>query len=337
MLDVEQSTSSALAVIESMAHHEKTKTSQDIESQANILTENLHHLRVWKDELRQNTWFKHVNLDVQDTPASKPGGDRDSDVYIDYMDNTPLQIQAQTLLQLQYHDAMISLHRVFIQFPRQPAMNRENPLAGAHAATALKHALATIHIVYTRMTTHDIFYGSCELYQYQWNAVLTLMGFMLAFPFCPRCPAARGYVDLALETFEFAGPQNDAAVRAAYLTRHLCEKVDKLTMMLNIDLRRGASESTKGAPPLVDDGMTQRADQPSDSLHMRAAPQSTDIEQSYLSISERQADNDLFWPWADLVDPEIWPSYCDGVNEAFTDFSNMPMLGDSAGALSEHI
>ncbi|PYH66978.1 fungal specific transcription factor domain-containing protein [Aspergillus vadensis CBS 113365] len=335
-------TCAALAVIESMAHHEKTRKTHDIEFQANVLTDNLHHLRVWKDELRQNTWFKHLHLDVQDVPVSRkyfcgPGENGGGEEYNDYMIKAPLQIQTEALLELQYHDAMISLHRVFIQFPRQPAMNRENPLAGAHAATALKHALATIQTVYSCMTAHDIFYGSCELYQYQWNAVLTLMGFMLAFPFCPRCPQARGYVDLALETFEFAGYQNDAAVRAACLTRHLCEKVDKLTMMLNIDLRRGVSESTNDVPPPTKDGMTRRLNQQSDSVNMDMDAGNTNIDQSFWSLPQNQTSDDLFWPWADLVDPDIWPSYCDGVNEAFTDFSHSTLLGDSAVHASQDL
>ncbi|GFN12441.1 hypothetical protein AtubIFM55763_007439 [Aspergillus tubingensis] len=335
-------TCAALAVIESMAHHEKTRKTHDIESQANVLTDNLHHLRVWKDELRQNTWFKHLQLDVQDVPISRkyfcgPGENGGGEEYNDYMIKAPLQIQTEALLELQYHDAMISLHRVFIQFPRQPAMNRENPLAGAHAATALKHALATIQTVYSCMTAHDIFYGSCELYQYQWNAVLTLMGFMLAFPFCPRCPQARGYVDLALETFDFAGYQNDAAVRAACLTRHLCEKVDKLTMMLNINLRRGVTESTKDVPAPTKDGLTRRLNQQSESVNMDLDAGNTNIDQSFWSLPQNQTSDDLFWPWADLVDPKIWPSYCDGVNEAFTDFSHSTLFGDSAVHASQDL
>ncbi|PWY64045.1 hypothetical protein BO70DRAFT_433672, partial [Aspergillus heteromorphus CBS 117.55] len=221
------------------------------------------------------------------------------------MTQPPIQIQTTTLLELQYHDIIVSLHSVFITFPHLPLVPRESHYAGAHAATALDHALATIHTIHRRLSQHDIFHGSCEIYQYQWNAVLTLIGFMLAFPFCHRCPTAREYVDIALETFEFAGPHNETAARAACLTRHLRAKVDKLTKVLNIDHRRGDAGG----------GI-----QPSSSLNAEAGKKEL--------LPELEKNTDPLWSWVDLIDPSVWPSHCDAVNEAFTGAPEMTSLQD---------
>ncbi|PWY96100.1 hypothetical protein BO94DRAFT_530781 [Aspergillus sclerotioniger CBS 115572] len=65
--------------------------------------------------------------------------------------------------------------------------------------------------------------------------VLPLVGFMLAYPYCHRCPRARRYIRLALEIFDSAGSNSAATVRAAALTGHLSAKVDTLLRILNID------------------------------------------------------------------------------------------------------
>ncbi|PYH97946.1 hypothetical protein BO71DRAFT_480832 [Aspergillus ellipticus CBS 707.79] len=276
-------TYAALAVIESMSQEQHPG---DLESQAQLLSRNLTPLAQWRDALQQDKWFK---TDLSNN---------------EYMTQPPIQVQTTTLLELQYHDIIISLHRVFITFPHLPLVPRDSQYAGAHAATALNHALATIHTIHRRMSQHDIFYGSCELYQYQWNAFLTLIGFILAFPFCHRCPTAREYVDVALETFEFAGPHNEGAARAACLTQHLRAKVDKLTMVLGTDLRRGSATI-----------------QPSSSS-ANAEPGKGELP------PELEKNPDPLWSWVDLIDPNVWPNYCDEVNEAFTGVPEMSLFQD---------
>ncbi|KAK1141831.1 hypothetical protein N8T08_008496 [Aspergillus melleus] len=303
----------ALGVIESIAGDKSPNRTHGVESQAQALTRNLWRLDKWRNSLRQHDWFQHLRLDVPEMPQ-QPGHlptenlDPSSN---NYMNLPPLQHKLSTLLELQYRDIIISLHRVFIQFPTQPLVPRSSPQAGAHAATALKHGLATVETVHRCMSQTDLFFGSCELYQYQWNAVLTLMGFMLAYPFCHRCSMARGYIDMALETFEFAGPKNDVAVRAACLTKHLRAKVDELTMILNIDHRKAAETSAKSGTVGLDDvhaglggGLDRNA--------------TTDGSLGLVPDLGQEGGGDALWSWVDLIDLEAWPSYCDEVNEVFT-------------------
>ncbi|KAB8068592.1 hypothetical protein BDV29DRAFT_184281 [Aspergillus leporis] len=109
------------------------------------------------------------------------------------MNQSSIQIQLRTLLKLQYHDTMINLHRVFIEFPSHPLLPYSSPRVEAHVATALKQALATIRTVHNSTAEHDIFLVSGEIRSVPDDRLFE-------------------YIDLALETFEFAGPQNDAAV-----------------------------------------------------------------------------------------------------------------------------
>ncbi|KAH8431488.1 putative transcription factor [Aspergillus melleus] len=311
----------ALGVIESIARDKTPNRTHDAESQAQALTRNLWRLDKWRNALRQHDWFQHLRLDVPEMPqqsGSLPTETTDSSSN-NYMNRPPLQHQLSTLLELQYRDIIISLHRVFIQFPTQPLVPRSSPQAEAHAATALKHGLATIETVHRCMSQTDLFFGSCEIYQYQWNAVLTLMGFMLAYPFCHRCPMARGYIDMALETFEFAGPKNDVAVRAACLTRHLRAKVDKLTMILNIDYRKAAETSAKSGTVPLDD------------VHVRLGGgldrnSTTDGGLGLGSDLGQGGGGDALWSWVDLIDLDAWPNYCDEVNEVFTGCSDADLF-----------
>lgn len=302
----------ALGVIDSIARDTTSDGAQDTEAQAQALTRNLWRLDKWRNELRQHDWFQHLRFGVPEIPPlPEPLVPENPNTTADYMNKPPLQHQLSTMLELQYRDIIISLHRVFIQFPTPPLVPRGSLQAEAHASTALKQSLATIKTVHRCMSQTDLFVGSCEIYQFQWNAVLTLMGFMLAYPLCYRCPTARGYVGLALETFEFAGPKNDIAVRSAALTRHLCAKVDKLTMGLNIDLRKAAEPSAISG--VVESEQTLSFRGGSDTN-----VNTNDLEMGSLPDLGQEGDGTSLWSWVDLVDPSAWPSYCDEVNQMFT-------------------
>ncbi|KAK9481597.1 hypothetical protein V1527DRAFT_115327 [Lipomyces starkeyi] len=296
-------TYAALAVVESITHHPSLEKDCDVEAQAQALSRELQVIQQWKDAVQKDKYFKHLRLDVLDSSLLEGScAINVEDDGSNYMSHPPIEIQLNTLLELQYHDTIISLHRGFIKFPSPPLNPRNTPQAESHVATALKHALTIIHIIHSRMSQHDVFYGSSELYQYQWNAVLTLIGFMLAYPSCPRRLTVLRYVDLALETFEFGGRQSDAAARAASFTRYLRDKVDKLSMILNIDRASGA---TRRRASLVD----------SSAVHQAAVSLQKDTDFGYQADQGPEDFN--LWSWTDSIDPNVWPTYCDEVNEAF--------------------
>ena len=165
--------------IQSEMHNEAT----GVEARADLLSDELYHLRQWESDLQNIRSLRHIKLYVSDIPLDP---DAELEVQEDYLNQPPMEILLATLLELQYHNVVVTLHRVFIQFPSHPLVPKSSPRGDKHSATALNHALAMIRITHHRMTTHDILHGNSEIYQYTWNALLTLVGFMLAYPYCYR-------------------------------------------------------------------------------------------------------------------------------------------------------
>ncbi|RAK95309.1 putative transcription factor [Aspergillus ibericus CBS 121593] len=307
-------TAAALTIIESTGcisiPAQRQKEPTEIENRARILSDELHHLHQWRTDLQSHEPFGNLKLDVADTPADP---DEEPEVELTYIMRQPMEILLTTLLELQYHNVIITLHRVFIQFPSHPLIPKSSPRADAHNATALNHALAMIRLTHHRMATCDVLHGVPEVYQYQWNAVLTLVGFMLAYPYCHRCPRARRYIRLALEIFDSAGSKSAAMVRAAALTRHLSSKVDTLLRILNIDDPLAPVQTSEvGRQRLQQDQAT------SDITPVINAPVPMDDPQPPLPCLP-EPSLDSLWSWADLMNLEAWPNYCDEVSEAFMD------------------
>ncbi|CRG85986.1 hypothetical protein PISL3812_02989 [Talaromyces islandicus] len=280
-------TCAALAVLDSVAHDMAREKDHDTEIRARVLSENMQLIHQWKEAAQKEKSFKRLHLDV---PSPSLPGDITSPVVEedDYMTHLPIDIQRNTLLELQYHDTIISLHRTFIEFPTAAPSSQKNRHTKSHVATAAQHALTAIRIIHSRMSQHDVFYGSSELYQYQWNAVLTLLGFMLAYPSCARQTTLR-HVNLALEAFEFGGQQSDSAARAASHTRYLRDKVAELNNILSI-----------GYQPTL--------------------PAQPDAE---LQVPAEELGQEL--DWANFIDSTQWSAYSDQVLDTF-DLDTLPNL-----------
>lgn len=302
-------TAAALVINESMDHFSlpiKEAGPSHIEERAKELSRHLHHIKDWRKQLPRERYFANLNFDLLDIPHG-PGEVFDAEE--EYMEQSPVVAQLSTLLLTQYHNVMVGLHRVFIQFPRHPLVPKSNPTADAHAATALNHASTMIKIAHRRMTAQDVLHGVSEIYQYQWNAVITIIGFMLAYPYCHRCLAAREVLVLALEIFDSAGGENTTAMRAAALTRQLRNKFDTLVQRLSFNQPNAAAFSSS-----VSIEETQLAQNPPYDI---ADPV---VQSEGSSLPDPPDPNeDLLWPWADLMDFDAWSSYCDEVSGTFMD------------------
>ncbi|CAI7641505.1 unnamed protein product [Penicillium manginii] len=274
----------------------------DIEARAQNLSVHLFHLQKWRDELPIEQSFANMQLEVPDIPLDRP----ETGIQQEPGESSVIENLLSTLLMLQYHNAVMSLHRVFIQFPSYPLVPKSRPKADAHAATALNHAMRMIELAHAQMKMHDTFHGHSEFYQYQWNAVITIIGFMLAYPYCHRCPRARDFLNLALEIFDSINIESVIAVRAASLTRHLCGKVDTLVQTLNIS--HPTPDSTAPSGQTTENHAIQNS---ASILTLPNLPRDESLLQGI--------DGESLWSWADLINLDAWPSYCDEVNEAFMD------------------
>ncbi|KAI0134277.1 fungal-specific transcription factor domain-containing protein [Xylariales sp. AK1849] len=138
----------------------------------------------------------------------------------------PLWLQRQRLLlELMYHNLCANIYRPFITFV--PA-TEPTPLADMSAVTCADHAMALTHIMHQVLSSTSILAGWHEAYQWQCNAAMTLVGFVLAYPHGASARAARDAIDLSIITFENFGNSFAAAASAANIVRDLSGKVDLL-------------------------------------------------------------------------------------------------------------
>jgi hypothetical protein len=337
-------TAAARAVNEAMDRHplpNGISGRANVEARAEALSQHLGLLKQWGDELPHQQPFVNLHLDAAEATNTSPcPGDAQSTPQDTLADSPVLTLQ-NTLLSLQYHNTTMTLHRTFIQFPSPSSNSISNtgnpsPKSTAHALTALHHAMTLTTLAHTRLSTHEIHHGHAEIYQYQWNAVITIIGFMLAYPFRrDLCARARGCLDLAMEVFTSAGGDT-AAKRAAVLTGYLDRKVDGLVggqdgQYVNPDHRpfspaaapclhtstTATSEECEGEQPFQNriSGLVHPVvpDQGVSTATTTTTTVSLDTPNSSLPSPDEQP----LWLWDELGNLDAWPTYCDEVFEAF--------------------
>ena len=139
----------------------------------------------------------------------------------------PLWLQRQRLLlELLYHNLCINLYRPFISFTPEIA---QTYLTDRTAVKCAAHAMALTHIMHQVLTSTSILAGWLEAFQWQWNAAMTLVGFVLAYPHDDSIGAARSTIDLSVTVLENFGNSFAVAARAANIMGELCAKADILT------------------------------------------------------------------------------------------------------------
>ncbi len=139
----------------------------------------------------------------------------------------PLWLQRQRLLlELLYHNLSMNLYRPFIYF--SSASNSYSLHTEESATTCANHALAITHIMHQILVETDILSGWHEAFQWQWNATLSLIGFILAHPLNPSTPVVRKAIDSAISVFQKFGNHFAIAASAADVTHNLTAKADLL-------------------------------------------------------------------------------------------------------------
>jgi len=138
----------------------------------------------------------------------------------------PLWLQRQRLLlELMYHNLCTNLYRPSISFAPAAA---QTPLADRTAIKCAAHAMALTHMMHQVLSSTSILAGWHEAFQWQWNAAMTLVGFVLAHPQGVSTRAARSTIDLSVAVFENFGNSFAVAAGAANIMSELCTKVDLL-------------------------------------------------------------------------------------------------------------
>ncbi|OTA64048.1 hypothetical protein K449DRAFT_328172 [Hypoxylon sp. EC38] len=146
----------------------------------------------------------------------------------------PLWLQRQRLLlELLYHNLVLNLYRPFITFPctstsASSSLPPPAPVTQSHANSAANHSMAVTNIMHQILSETDILCGWHEAFQWQWNAALTLAGYLFAYPSSTITSTVRQAVDRAVTVFEIFGRNFAAASSAAVVMRDLATKYDFL-------------------------------------------------------------------------------------------------------------
>lgn len=148
-------------------------------------------------------------------------------------DQSPLQIENFTpswlqrqrlLLELTYHHLCANLCRFSICFAL--ADTAPPRVADEASVKCAAHAMALTHMMHQVVLSTSIFAGWNEVFQWQWNAAMTLVGFVLAFPHDNSVWMARSALDLSIAVFQNDGGSFTVASSAGTVMSDLCQKVD---------------------------------------------------------------------------------------------------------------
>ncbi|SPO01823.1 related to transcriptional activator Mut3p [Cephalotrichum gorgonifer] len=178
-------------------------------------------------------WTKGVprTLTTKRQGNGQPFSTEDSALEIEQF--APLWLQRQRLLlELVYHNLSIYQWRPFITFASPPASTPAEPsLARQIAVKAASHAIILTKISHQVISSTSILTGWDEVFQWQWNASVSLVGFVAAYPHDPSTPAARSAIDLSVAVFELFSKSGTVPDGAADIVRKLCAKVDFLAQV----------------------------------------------------------------------------------------------------------
>lgn len=136
----------------------------------------------------------------------------------------PLWLQRQRiLLELTYHNLGTNMFRPFISFSILPTPGL---VAEDHANRCACHAIALTDILHQVLSTTSILDGWHEAFHWQWNAAITLVGFVLVYPQKESTSRAKDAINNAIAVLETFGAYFATAARAADIIRSLGAKVD---------------------------------------------------------------------------------------------------------------
>ncbi len=215
---------------------------ESLETCAGFLQSSMNSLQSWLDELPN----------ALKTPRKGNGKPLSTDRSALNMEpSAPLWLQRQRLLlELRYHKLAMSLYQPFISFVR-PFRSRPRPLAEANSVSCLNHAMTLTHMTHQMLAETDILGGWYEAFRWQWNAALSILGFILMCPVHPCTPAARKAVAVAIAVFELFSDNFAIAVSAAAIVRAVAAKAEVLISRFRTGAVGGAAQ------PLVTDSSAE--------------------------------------------------------------------------------
>ena len=211
----------------------------------------------------------------------------------------PLWLQRQQiLLELAYHHFQMSLARPFIRFPSYaPSVT---PAAPGLAISSLNHAIALTNILHQVLSDTDLLCGWSSIFQYQWDASLCILGFILGNPLCPPLPSARKGMRTAVLALEELGTQFPVVKKSAEEMKELAAHAGRFVERFRDGLAGQAPQGV--SPSQVNPQMGLRV--PVGMTHGIATPDLSEGE--IQALLESPSFSDVLDMTGSLADGEIW-------------------------------
>ncbi|KAJ9143104.1 Fungal specific transcription factor domain-containing protein [Pleurostoma richardsiae] len=139
----------------------------------------------------------------------------------------PMWLQRQRLyLEITYHTVAINLYRPFISFYHNSGTY--TPTAERYACACVNHAIAQVLIMHQAVNETELLGGWQEYFLWHWNATVTIIGFLLAYPIHISTANARKALEKSIQICDIFGANFGVAASAASIARDLMAKVDLL-------------------------------------------------------------------------------------------------------------
>lgn len=188
-----------------------------LEASAEVLFPHIQILEGWSNTVPESLRLKRQN---NGRPLSTDG------TRLVFEQFAPLWLQQQrVLLEHSYHHLSINLYRPLISFSSKPSPGSR---AEEIAMRCASHAIMLSKITQQVLVETSILDGWHEAFHCQWNAAMTLIGFVIVYTDALLATEARNAVGLAVDVFDNFGAKFSVAANAAKIMRDLCAKVDFL-------------------------------------------------------------------------------------------------------------
>ncbi|KAF5606679.1 transcriptional regulatory [Fusarium subglutinans] len=184
------------------------------DGRSNAYASGMDRMRAWAHSL------PHL-LKTQRRSGGMPLSTDLSEIEIEHF--VPLSLQRQRLmLELFYHELMLTLGRHPISQSLTRAGIRQTSSSHEVADISVLHAAATTKLLHQVYQEYDILNGWYEPFNCQWNAAITLVGYLFAYPRdCPTNTIARTALSQSITVLEKMGEFFGTASSAAGVIRAL--------------------------------------------------------------------------------------------------------------------
>ncbi|EXM21909.1 hypothetical protein FOTG_10204 [Fusarium oxysporum f. sp. vasinfectum 25433] len=184
-----------------------------------VSASSMHRIRAWAESL------PHM-LKTERRSGGKPLSTDLSEIEIEYF--APVSLRRQRLmLELFYHELILTLGRHCISQSLTRSGGTGTPSSHEVADTSTLHAAATTKLLHQVYQEYDILNGWYEPFNCQWNAAITLVGYLLA---CPQdsqtATIARTALSQSITVLEKMGEFFGTASSAAGVIRTLHQRLN---------------------------------------------------------------------------------------------------------------